>query len=148
MRVANDFTSLWTEKTVLICEDAFPTVLRRSEVVEIRIIDISPVENALNDVEAKKNELDGLERRYHAISQTEVDRSKINTNILSMALNGAVDAPVNQGIPMYRKAFFGSDFMAANPEKAPLVQRLQEAIDSLVRACAPISVLTALTPDR
>lgn len=148
VRVANDFTSLWTEKTVLICEDAFPTVLRRSEVVEIRIIDISPVENALNDVEAKKNELDGLERRYHAISQTEVDRSKINTNILSMALNGAVDAPVNQGIPMYRKAFFGSDFMAANPEKAPLVQRLQEAIDSLVRACAPISVLTALTPDR
>lgn len=27
---------------VLICEDTFPTVLRRSEVVEIRIIDISP----------------------------------------------------------------------------------------------------------
>jgi dedicator of cytokinesis protein 3 len=60
-RITNDFTSLWTEKTVrlgllsnwsavadasflqvLICEDSFPTVLRRSEVVEIRIIDISP----------------------------------------------------------------------------------------------------------
>lgn len=61
-RVANGFTSSWTEKTVrhrgcvvdstltlsnsqmLICEDSFPTVLRRSEVVEIRIIDISPSE--------------------------------------------------------------------------------------------------------
>lgn len=74
-----------------------------------------------------------MERRYHAISQTESDRNKINTNLLSMALNGVVDTPANQGVPMYRKAFFGSDFMALNPEKAPLVRLLQTAIDELVR---------------
>ncbi|KAH8913295.1 hypothetical protein BT69DRAFT_262976 [Atractiella rhizophila] len=50
-----------------------------------------------------------------------------------MALNGAVDAPVNGGIPMYRKAFFGSDFILANPDKAYLVKRLQEAIEAQVK---------------
>ncbi|KAM0753228.1 hypothetical protein T439DRAFT_342381 [Meredithblackwellia eburnea MCA 4105] len=144
VRSPNDFTTLWTEKTVLICEDAFPTVLRRSEVVEIRLIDISPIENALNDVEAKKKELDNLERRYRAISQTETDRSKINTNVLSMALNGAVDSPVNQGIPMYRRAFFGSEFAAANPEKTSLVRQLQSSIDQLVMSISRCMKLHAV----
>lgn len=96
-------------------------------------MDISPLENALDDVESKKKELDNLERRYHALSQTQVDKSTINTNTLSMALNGAVDSPINQGVPMYRKVFFGSDYVASNPEKAPLVQRLRLAVDALVR---------------
>lgn len=161
-RSANDFTSVWTEKTVclpdthgvrslicldpvqvLICEDSFPTVLRRSEVVEIRITEISPIENALADVEGKKKELDGLERRYHALSQTQ-DRSSINTNLLSMALNGTVDAPVNQGVPMYRKAFFSSEFMGINPDKQPIIRKLETAIDELVRSSFIALIVTHL----
>ncbi|KAH8918163.1 hypothetical protein BT69DRAFT_1354118 [Atractiella rhizophila] len=130
-RVTNDFVNLWTEKTVLICEDAFPTVLRRSEVVEVRIVELSPIENALSSVEKKTAELESLEKRYLSLSKT--SEGKINTNVLSMALNGAVDAPVNGGIPMYRKAFFGSDFILANPDKAYLVKRLQEAIEAQVK---------------
>ncbi|KAI5478526.1 hypothetical protein MNV49_005055 [Pseudohyphozyma bogoriensis] len=147
-RGASDFATLWTEKTVLICEDAFPTVLRRSEVVEIRIIDVSPVENALADVENKTKELSTLERRYHGLSQTETDRHNINTNLLSMALNGVVDAPVNEGIPMYRKAFYGPDFIAANPDRAVIVEKLQSAIDDLVLVISRCMKLhSALAPD-
>jgi hypothetical protein len=90
------------------------------------------VENALNDVESKKKELENLERRYHALSQTVTDRSKVNTNVLSMSLNGIVDTPPNQGVPMYRRAFLGADYMAVNPDKAGIIKRLEVAIDELV----------------
>jgi dedicator of cytokinesis protein 3 len=103
-RVVNDFINLWTEKTILICEDAFPTVLRRSEIVEVRIIELSPIENALQAVETTTQELQSLEHRYSALSKT--SGGKINTNVLSMALNSAVDAPANGGIPMYRRGMY------------------------------------------
>lgn len=90
------------------------------------------VENALNDVESKKKELENVERRYHALSQTVTDRSKVNTNVLSMSLNGVVDTPFNRGVPMYRKAFLGADYMAVNPDKAGIIKRLEVAIDELV----------------
>jgi len=61
----------WTEKTVFISEDSFPTVLRRSEVVEIRLIEISPVENAVHDVYSQEKELARLERRFRALVQSE-----------------------------------------------------------------------------
>ncbi|GAA5945387.1 hypothetical protein JCM10213_005960, partial [Rhodosporidiobolus nylandii] len=132
-RSTNDFASLWTEKTVLMCEESFPTVLRRSEIVEIRLIEISPVENALKDVESKRNELTTLERRYRALSQSESDGQKINSNPLSMALNGAVDAPINQGIPRYRATFLKPDFIASlPPSQVGVVHQLETSIDELV----------------
>jgi hypothetical protein len=62
----------------LICEESFPTILRRSEVVEIRLIEISPVENALNDINLTKNGLVDLERRYTALSENETDPRSID----------------------------------------------------------------------
>ncbi|GAA5903536.1 hypothetical protein JCM5296_006854 [Sporobolomyces johnsonii] len=132
-RSTNDFTSLWTEKTVLICEESFPTVLRRSEIIEIRLIEISPVENALHDVDRKRAELSNLERRYRALNLTEPDARKINSNPLSMALNGAVDAPLNQGIPHYRRAFLAPEFIATLPHsQLPIIRQLEQSIDELV----------------
>ena len=93
-----DVTKLWVEKTYLRCEDAFPTVLRRSKVAEIQAVEISPLENALNDVVQKREELETLEKKYSALAKVGAG-SKVNTNRLSMALNGAVDAPINGGIP-------------------------------------------------
>jgi dedicator of cytokinesis protein 3 len=85
-----------------VCAEAFPTVLRRSEVVEIRVAEISPIENALNDVETKTRELEELEKRYLVLANTE--RATINSNPLSMALNVAVDAPKKEGgVPLYRR---------------------------------------------
>jgi dedicator of cytokinesis protein 3 len=86
---------------VLVCAEAFPTVLRRSEVVEIRVAEISPIENALNEVETKTKELEELEKRFLVLANTE--RATINSNTLAMALNGAVDAPQNAGVPLYRR---------------------------------------------
>ncbi|CAG8435565.1 3695_t:CDS:2 [Ambispora gerdemannii] len=132
----NEFLDLWTEKTILVSEETFPTVLRRSEVVNVELIEVSPIENALAAMKAKNRELLALEAKYGAhlktINLSTPTSTKINTNPLSMSLNGAVDAPVNGGVPMYKKAFFDTDFLTANPDKELLVQKLKGAIDEQV----------------
>lgn len=51
-----------------------------------------------------------------------------------MALNGAVDAPLNQGIPMYRRAFLQPEFIATlPPSQVAVVRQLEASIDELVR---------------
>lgn len=85
---------LWVEKTYLRCEEALPSVLRRSQVVHASTVSVSPLEKALDDVNRKTEALEMLDNRYAALGG-----SKVNTNRLAMALNAAVDAPVDAGIP-------------------------------------------------
>ncbi|EST06223.1 Dedicator of cytokinesis C-terminal [Kalmanozyma brasiliensis GHG001] len=117
----------WTEKTYLRCEDAFPTVLRRSEVAEVYVAEISPLEKALEDVRAKTGELETLEKKYTSMSKAST--GKVNTNRLSMALNGAVDAPADGGVPMYKRTFFASDYLATHEDQQEVVEELRQAID-------------------
>ena len=124
-----DFRDMWVEKCYFTTEESFPTVLRRSEVVELQVDNISPIENALLDIESKCKELAMLETKYLALAQT---GTAVSTNALSMSLNGAVDAPANAGVPLYREAFFGPDFLARNPDKEELVLKLRQAISELV----------------
>lgn len=96
----HNLTHLILVAAFLVCEDAFPTVLQRSEILEIRFLEISPIENAILITDQKTAELDSLQRRYMALSKT--GGTKLNTNPLSMALNSAVDAPANSGISAFR----------------------------------------------
>ena len=120
---------LWLEKTYLTTEEAFPTVLRRSEVVGLEVVEISPLENALNDVEQKTKELIALHLKYQTLAKTS---QSVSTNALAMSLNSAVDAPVNTGIASYRQMFFNSDYVERNPEREEMVEKLRGAIDEQV----------------
>lgn len=121
-------TEQWVEKTYLRCEDAFPTVLRRSEVAEVYVVEISPLEKALEDVKSKTAELETLEKKY--ISIRKVSAGKINTNRLSMALNGAVDAPADEGVPMYKRTFFTQEYQTTHADQQDVIDELREAIDA------------------
>lgn len=128
-------------RQVLICEDSFPSVLRRSEIVEIRITEISPIETALLDLATQSSVLVELEHRYRALGKTvttEDERTRIRTGDLSMLLNSLVDAPENTGTIRY-KAFLTTSYRLQNPEVAPLVEKLAVAMDDMVSlnfACA------------
>ncbi|KAK0550096.1 Deoxycytidine kinase 1 [Tilletia horrida] len=137
-----DFTELWVEKTYLRCEDTFPTVLRRSEVADVKVVEISPLENAVHDVESKRDELDMLEKKYVALSRVSKP-GKINTNRLSMALNSAVDAPAHSGIPMYKRSFFTPAFISSNPDKEELIMQLRDAIDAQAQVLSRCMALHA-----
>lgn len=120
---------IWLEKTYFTTEEPFPTVLRRSEVVAAEIVEISPVENALSEVELKTKELAALHLKYQALAKT---AQPVSTNALAMCLNSAVDAPINTGIAAYRQSFFDSEYIVRNPERAEVVEKLKAAIDEQV----------------
>ena len=119
----------WLEKTYFTTEEAFPTVLRRSEVVGLEVVEISPIENALSEVEQKTKELDALNLKYSSLAKT---AQLVSTNALAMCLNSAVDAPVNTGITSFRQTFFDPGYVVRNPGRADLVEKLRTAIDDQV----------------
>lgn len=127
----SDFLNLWTEKVDFECEDRFPTIVRRSKIIHSQLIVVSPIENAVKAMENKNNELTSLEKKYSVyLNQL---GTNININPFSMSLNGAVDAPVNGGVPLYKKAFLSKSYWDKNPEMRPWIQRLQDAIYQQVK---------------
>lgn len=124
------FRDLWTEKTYFTTEESFPTVLRRSEVIEIQVVEISPLDNAIMDVETNTKELQALETKFSALSKT---ATTFNVTALSMALNAVVDTPPDSGVPVYRDSFLRTEYLARNPSQEPLLQKLRAAIDEQVR---------------
>lgn len=124
----------WVEKTYLTTEETFPTVLRRSEVVDVTVVEISPIESALQVVEERTRDLQGLNQKYATLAQT---AGTIPTTPLSMALNSAVDAPHNDGVAHFRQMFLSGDYLARYPDRTEQAEKLRAAIDEQV--CALLS---------
>lgn len=133
---------IWQERIYLRTEEVFPTVLRRSEVVDIQIHEISPLEAAINEVDQRTKELATLNSRYQGLARTSAVSS---TNQLAMALNAAVDTPDGNGIPAYRHVFFAPDYVARFPERGHLLEKLREVIDDHVCHSLLVSVCFFLT---
>lgn len=126
---AVEFRDIWHEKTFYTTEETFPTVLRRSEIVDVQVVRSSPIENAIADVEARTRELQMLEMKYSTLSQTE---TLIPTNPLDAALNNVVDMPADGGVIMYRQAFLGSDYLVEHPDQVDAMHKLSLAIEDQV----------------
>ncbi|KIY44576.1 hypothetical protein FISHEDRAFT_51256 [Fistulina hepatica ATCC 64428] len=130
-RIMPDGTEeVWIEKTYYTTEETFPTVLRRSEIITIESVEISPLESAIEEVENKTKELASLEIKYQSLAKTS---QVVSTNPLSMSLNGAVDAPINTGVAYYRQTFLNDDYLNRHSEAPELVEKLCHAIDEQVR---------------
>ncbi len=152
---SNEFLILWSETTVYLTETSLPCVTRRSRVEQTLSFQTSPLENAIITVRSKTNELLQFEKQFLAIENdmkeeaqspskvtipssprssftmeskgfTISSSSSKNLNIFTMSLNGAVDAPVNGGIPMYKRAFL--DASRRESQDALLCEVLHNAI--------------------
>ena len=130
----------WVEKVYFTTEEAFPTVLRRSEIIAVEVVEISPIERVLNDVEQRTRELVGLHSRYSSAVKT---GQLMSTNPLTMALNTAVDAPQENGVPSFRH-FLSDEYTVRNPDKIQIVERLRIGIDDYV--CAHLDPTIKLGP--
>lgn len=120
---------------------AFPTILKRSEIVEITSVEVSPIERALEEVRSRNTDLDLLYRRYISAQQETMTKdgtafSRLNTTPLSMALNEAVDAGPSGGVALYKRAFFDPKYIAAHPDTLHHVEGLRSSIDEQVRTSA------------
>uniref|UniRef100_A0A4W4EBP2 Dedicator of cytokinesis 4b n=1 Tax=Electrophorus electricus TaxID=8005 RepID=A0A4W4EBP2_ELEEL len=92
----NEFKSLWVERTTLTLVQSLPGISRWFEVEKRELVEVSPLENAIEVLENKNLQL----RTLIAQCQT---RQMSNINPLTMCLNGVVDAAVNGGLARYQE---------------------------------------------
>ncbi|RKP10227.1 dedicator of cytokinesis-domain-containing protein, partial [Thamnocephalis sphaerospora] len=124
-QTSNEFLDLWTEKTVLVTEHPFPSMLRRAEIVRTVVTELSPIENAIIAMRAKNRELLALEKKYLVC----VGSGRVSCNPFTMSLNGAVNAPVNGGVKLYKQAFLQNEqYLRGNPDKARFIHELDDAV--------------------
>ncbi|MBZ3881009.1 Dedicator of cytokinesis protein 3 [Sciurus carolinensis] len=122
----NEFKSLWIERTTLTLTHSLPGISRWFEVERRELVEVSPLENAIQVVENKNQELRAL------ISQYQHKQVHGNINLLSMCLNGVIDAAVNGGIARYQEAFFDKDYITKHPGDAEKITQLKELMQDQV----------------
>ncbi|MGH0125600.1 UNVERIFIED_CONTAM: hypothetical protein FKN15_010366 [Acipenser sinensis] len=93
----NEFKSLWVERTTLTLVQSLPGISRWFEVEKRELVEMSPLENAIEVIENKNLQLRAL------ITQCQA-RQMHNINPLTMCLNGVIDAAVNGGLARYQEA--------------------------------------------
>ncbi|XP_013768334.1 dedicator of cytokinesis protein 3-like [Pundamilia nyererei] len=120
------FQSLWIERTTLILTHPLPGISRWFEVEKRELVEVSPLENAISVVENKNQELRTL------ISQYQHKQLHGNINLLSMTLNGVIDAAVNGGIARYQEAFFDKEYITSHPEDTEKITQLKDLMQEQV----------------
>eukprot|EP01132_Coremiostelium_polycephalum_P005856 gene5856-7285_t len=117
----NEFEDLWIMNLYLICDKSFPSTERRSLICERRQIELSPIENALNTVVQKNEELLSRIDKYQANPQETLSP-------LTMTLNGVIDASVNGGISRY-ETFISDEYLKTHPDYKQYAELLKSAMD-------------------
>ena len=123
-------------------EAIFPNIARKANVVSYATVRSSPIENAIQVIMSKNEELLELERKFEPLSYEQ--KEDVNVNSLSLALTSVIDSPLNGGIHKYKEAFLGESYLSlhhGNKEEADFVQRLKNAIEHqvvIVRRCLDI----------
>uniref|UniRef100_H3CJ97 Dedicator of cytokinesis 4b n=1 Tax=Tetraodon nigroviridis TaxID=99883 RepID=H3CJ97_TETNG len=123
----NEFKSLWVERTTLTLVQSLPGISRWFEVDKRELVEVSPLENAIEVIENKNLQLRTL------ITQCQ-SRQMQNVNPLTMCLNGVIDAAVNGGLARYQEAFFVKDYVLNHPEDGEKIGRLRELMFEQVGA--------------
>jgi hypothetical protein len=153
---AREFANLWIEKTIFFTEYSLPCQSRRSKVIQTMTFEVSPIENAIVTMRMKTKELLAFERKYQQLAQRStidtmnfatqdskwsIDTAvstpsnppeskpsvEVNINPFSMALQGAIDAPVNGGVSLYKSAFLNNPSFQ-NSSNQSLCKTLESAI--------------------
>jgi len=135
-------TDIWTERRILYSEASFPNIARKANVINYATVRSSPIENAIQAIKNKNDELLELERKYEPLSLEE--KQDVNINSLSLALTSVIDSPLNGGVHKYKTAFLSETYVAqhlGNQEEKEFVEMLKSAIEDqvvIVRRCLEI----------
>lgn len=114
---SEDVLELWVEETTYETLNYFPTLMNRSEVCKVSIVNLSPIENALRTLNDKIRDLVNLET---TIMRSSTDHNLVESvyfSALSRTLSGTVDSPVNGGISQYKQFFTQPTISVSNEEE-------------------------------
>ncbi|EGC35783.1 hypothetical protein DICPUDRAFT_47503 [Dictyostelium purpureum] len=117
----NEFEDLWVMNLYFICENSFPCTERRCLITERKQVELSPIENALNSIIQKNEELLAKIDKHQASPQESISP-------LTMLLNGIIDASVNGGVSRY-ETFLSEDYLKQHPEYKEIADLLKASLE-------------------
>uniref|UniRef100_G3UNP9 Dedicator of cytokinesis 1 n=1 Tax=Loxodonta africana TaxID=9785 RepID=G3UNP9_LOXAF len=117
----NEFANMWIERTIYTTAYKLPGILRWFEVKHVCIVEISPLENAIETMQLTNDKI-------HSMVQQHLDDPSLPINPLSMLLNGIVDPAVMGGFANYEKAFFTERYLQEHPESHEKIEKLKDLI--------------------
>ncbi|XP_059050512.1 dedicator of cytokinesis protein 1 [Achroia grisella] len=116
----NKFATQWLLRTELEISDKLPGILRWSQVVRVQSRWVSPLQAAVEALQAANLELRALVLSSRAPSAS--------LHPLTLRLNGILDAAVQGGIKNYESAFLTPAYEQRHPEDAPVLAKLKDLI--------------------
>lgn len=122
----NEFANMWVERTYLTTSYPLPGILTCFPVITCSSYSLSPIENAIEAMEATNTKLTRVTLQH-------VCDPALPVHPLSMLLSGVIDAAVMGGVAQYERAFFHSE-SNESPDLAgdDKVAKLKELIASQV----------------
>ncbi|RXM36003.1 Dedicator of cytokinesis protein 1, partial [Acipenser ruthenus] len=117
----NEFSNMWIERTTYVIAYKLPGILRWFEVVSVSMVEISPLENAIETMQLTNEKINNVVQRH-------LNDPNLPINPLSMLLNGIVDPAVMGGFTNYEKAFFTEKYMQEHPEDQDKIEKLKDLI--------------------
>uniref|UniRef100_A0A8B9GHU8 Dedicator of cytokinesis 1 n=1 Tax=Amazona collaria TaxID=241587 RepID=A0A8B9GHU8_9PSIT len=117
----NEFANMWIERTIYVTAYKLPGILRWFEVKSIFMVEISPLENAIETMQLTNDKINNMVQQH-------LNDPNLPINPLSMLLNGIVDPAVMGGFTNYEKAFFTDKYMHEHPEDHDKIEKLKDLI--------------------
>ncbi|KFV13753.1 Dedicator of cytokinesis protein 1, partial [Tauraco erythrolophus] len=118
----NEFANMWIERTIYVTAYKLPGILRWFEVKSVFMVEISPLENAIETMQLTNDKINNMVQQKH------LNDPNLPINPLSMLLNGIVDPAVMGGFANYEKAFFTEKYMHEHPEDHDKIEKLKDLI--------------------
>ncbi|NXR70379.1 DOCK1 protein, partial [Rhadina sibilatrix] len=117
----NEFANMWIERTIYVTAYKLPGILRWFEVKSVFMVEISPLENAIETMQLTNDKINNMVQQH-------LNDPNLPINPLSMLLNGIVDPAVMGGFANYEKAFFTEKYMQEHPEDHDKIEKLKDLI--------------------
>uniref|UniRef100_A0A8C3SFB9 Dedicator of cytokinesis 1 n=1 Tax=Chelydra serpentina TaxID=8475 RepID=A0A8C3SFB9_CHESE len=117
----NEFANMWIERTIYLTAYKLPGILRWFEVKSVFMVEISPLENAIETMQLTNDKINNMVQQH-------LNDADLPINPLSMLLNGIVDPAVMGGFTNYEKAFFTEKYMHEHPEDHEKIEKLKDLI--------------------
>ncbi|EED16759.1 dedicator of cytokinesis domain protein, putative [Talaromyces stipitatus ATCC 10500] len=132
----------WVEKTIFTTAEPFPNILRRSEIVATEVVELTPLQTAIERTWRKTQELHLLEQ--HAISGDDSSLSNLTEALIQLLDLGA---PHSSCVAIYRP-FLASDDENDEARQEEDNETEQKPIDPLENALAVALIDHALSIKR
>ncbi|XP_077114499.1 dedicator of cytokinesis protein 1 [Ranitomeya variabilis] len=117
----NEFANMWIERTTFSIAYKLPGILRWFEVKSVNMVEISPLENAIETMQLTNEKINDMVQQH-------MNDPNLPINPLSLLLNGIVDPAVMGGFANYEKAFFTEKYMQEHPEDLDKIEKVKDLI--------------------